>query len=441
VLETFLDDAFRRLAAKNQLSHCSKQQTIRYDADAHNDNQLTDTQVALKLRPTMFLSALALPLALLALVSAQDGLCPVGADGLTVASWTFEPGFTANTTAVTPSSVTMPVHLNGGDTRVTAATVAAMRGQACADVVVVGSTTPLLLEPELQLSKAAVAIRVVLALSAAVTDGIIMSVSYVPSSLSVTLDQGRLALVRRTVTEERDRAMVSIEPDDWRVLTLWLTAKRASLFVDRDLVASIGWDFAGVGGIGGDSTLGFQIGRVTGDAAPMLVHSVSMQCRLALTPPTVDEVLALINPARQACPRLRSPRIGVSDVAPPTTTTRLQLATVGEVTQSGGPASDAPAPAASAPDGLPGWLIGAIAGGTALVVVVAAVAGWWVVNRMRRERMARVAAAIAMERQSVRRPGSSGSASTVKPAPAAENDGYTHAYSTSVDLVESLNDK
>jgi hypothetical protein len=383
---------------------------------------------------------------LLALASAQDGLCPAGADGLTVASWTFEPGFGANTSAVTAASVATPVHLNGGDTRLSAATVAAMRGLSCADVVVVGSNAPLLLEPELQLSKAAVAIRVVLALSAAVTDGTIMSVSYVPSSLSVTLDQGRLSLVRRTIAEERDRAMVTIEPDDWRVLTLWLTAKRASLFLDRDLVASIGWDFAGVNGFGGDSTLGFQLGSVTADAppvAPMLVHSVSMQCRLALTPPTVDEVLALINPARQACPRLRSPRIGVGDVVSPTTTTRLQLATVREMTQSGGGApSDAPAPATSAPDGLPGWLIGAIAGGTVLVIVVAAVAGWWVVNRMRRERMARVAAAIAMERQSVRRPGSSGSAATAKPAPAAaEADGFTHAYSTSVDLVESLNDK
>jgi hypothetical protein len=39
VLEPFLDDTFRRLAAKNQFSHCSK----RNDNDAHNDSQHTVT--------------------------------------------------------------------------------------------------------------------------------------------------------------------------------------------------------------------------------------------------------------------------------------------------------------------------------------------------------------------------------------------------------------
>ena len=39
MLDAFLDDAFRRLAAKNQLSHCNK----RTRHDAHNDSQHTVT--------------------------------------------------------------------------------------------------------------------------------------------------------------------------------------------------------------------------------------------------------------------------------------------------------------------------------------------------------------------------------------------------------------
>ncbi len=38
VLDAFLDDAFRRLAAKNQLSHCSKRNNT-----THNDSQHTVT--------------------------------------------------------------------------------------------------------------------------------------------------------------------------------------------------------------------------------------------------------------------------------------------------------------------------------------------------------------------------------------------------------------
>lgn len=335
------------------------------------------------------------------------------------------------------------VWLKGGASDVSASSVA-WAGQACGDVIA-SSAQRLSVEPELELSKAAIVVQAVVAVPTDLGDGTLLSVSYVPSAVDVVIDGGVLALVRSNALSEtaRDKAMVTIEPDDWRVLSLWLTDTRARLYLDRDLIATVQWDFAGSFGVGGDSSLAVSLGPLAdrgGLPAPMLVHSLRLTCRERFVPLDAAQVLELITPARLACPRRRSPFVGTAPGPGAPSTTPLLLdtrnvGTIGTVDES----SSAPATAA-APAGVPGWLIGTVVGISIAVVLVAVVAFILVNRKLRRDRMARVAAAIEMERKSVRRPGQTMSAhspsASSTPTP---NRSAAPTYS-GVGLTEALND-
>lgn len=378
---------------------------------------------------------------------ANGGLCANQADGIDVARWTFSPGFGSNVSATTLASVPDAIALTGGATDVGAGGVA-WAGQPCGDVIVSGARR-LSVEPELELSKAAIVVQAVVAVPSDVPNGKLLSVSYVPSAVDVVLDDGLLALVRSNAIMEtaREKAMVTIEPDDWRVLTLWLTDSRARLYLDRDLIATVQWDFAGSLGIGGDSSLAVSLGPIAdrgGLPAPMLVHSLRLSCRERFAPLDAAQVLALITPARLACPRRRSPHVAPSGSdAPGTTPLLLDTRNVGTIggTSDGAADSSAPATAAS-PAAVPGWLVGAIVGISVVVLLIAVVAFILVNRKLRRDRMARVAAAIEMERKSVRRPGQTMSAHSPSSTPTPNRSAaptYTQQYS-GVGLTEAIND-
>jgi hypothetical protein len=273
-----------------------------------------------------------------------------------------------------------------------------------------------------------------------------------------------VAEVRRQPSE------VLLEPDDFRLLSLYLDATQALLFLDNALVSRLPWDFAGVAGVGGDSTLGVEFGpltdRATAEAAgvavanqPFLLHTVRFSCLETQPTYTVADVLALLEPARRDCHRLRSPITGVGGVT--TTSGQARPGTIADATSAtasgNGTADGAEAPGSR--PAVPGWLIGVIVGISVLVLIVGCIAAYCVARKVRRNRMDEVQRAIEMERKSVRRQPSVGSAlstmtarststpgSSHKPTSASivhAASGASHTYagpSDTVDLTEAMND-
>jgi hypothetical protein len=406
----------------------------------------------------------------LSTVMSNGGLCTTLPSGTALAQWNFSPGFSNVSNAPIGSPVvpanTMLVASKTVD-------IGAVRVTTCANVM--ASSGRVALTPELELAKSSVLIQVVMATTSRVTSGTVLAAGYVPSTMNVQLDHAKLRLAHTNlITEVRSQASeVVLEPDDFRLVSLYLDATQALLFLDNALVSRLPWDFAGVGGVGGDSSLAVQFGPLSDLAIaepagmatadqPFLLHTVRFSCLEA--PPTysVADVLALLEPARRDCHRLRSPITGVAQ-SPATGTPSARPGTIDDgatATPRGtGATDDDGAQAPGARPAVPGWLIGVIVGVSALVLVVGCVAAYIVARKVRRNRMDEVQRAIEMERKSVRRQPSVGSALSTMTArstasagsapPSHKNTavlhhgGASHTYagpSDTVDLTEALND-
>lgn len=397
----------------------------------------------------------------------NGGLCTTMPSGTPLVQWYFEPGFGMASTRkmsspIVPNSVQLIANkiISSQSVRVT----------TCENVLGVGESASVV--PELELSKSSLLIQVVMATTPGVTSGTVLSAGYVPSTMNVLLDHGKLMLKHTNlVTDVRSQATeVRLEPDDFRLVSLYLDATQALLFLDTALVGRLKWDFAGVGGIGGDSSLAVQFGPLTdavtaeiGGAAPtpqpFLIHTVRFTC--LETPPTytVDDVLALLAPARAACHRLRSPVERSVDAL----TTGVSLVRPGTIAQATG-ASNATDATPGARPAVPGWLIGTIVGVTLLVVIVGCVAAYIVARKVRRNRIDEVQRAIEMERKSMRRQPSSTTLTTARstvrstghstlsssagygaPPSSLASGGPSQTYAGpsdagSVDLTEAIND-
>lgn len=390
----------------------------------------------------------------------NGGLCATIPSGTPLVQWYFEGMASPRklSSPIVPSTVQLVANK--------VISLESVRVTTCDNVLGVGESASVM--PELELSKSSLLIQVVMATTPGVTSGTVLSAGYVPSTMNVLLDHGKLMLKHTNlVTDVRSQATeVRLEPDDFRLVSLYLDATQALLFLDTALVGRLKWDFAGVGGIGGDSSLAVQFGPLTdavtaeiGGAAPtpqpFLIHTVRFTC--LETPPayTVDDVLALLAPARAVCHRLRSPVERSTDPL----TTGVSLVRPGTIANQATGASNATDAAPGARPAVPGWLIGTIVGATLLVVIVGCIAAYIVARKVRRNRIDEVQRAIEMERKSVRRQPSSTTLTTARstvrstgpssagysapPSNLASGASQTYAGPSdagTVDLTEAIND-